>query len=151
MAFHQTIEIIRYISKLHHQTSDLFTDLEDRASLSKPKMLLNYMADHELQLEQYLKTYTKNAPEGVLNSWFQNAPDLKTLRCKSAKELDNEMTVPEIVSLGVQLDDSYIKVYKHCVDKAESMHQKDLFHNLLSFEENEKNGFVRFAANFEEI
>jgi len=76
MSFAQTKEIIRQCRRDHLAMSDIMEELEDVFVKPKTQSISHFCARQQKHMANYLKCFLESSPQEVLNSWFQNTPDM---------------------------------------------------------------------------
>lgn len=76
MSFAQTKEIIRQCRRDHLAMSDAMEELEDVFVKPKTQSISRFCARQQKHMANYLKCFLDSSPQEVLNSWFQNTPDM---------------------------------------------------------------------------
>ena len=151
MAIKQTRDVLDYVRDFHKKLGDFYDDLADHQDKERIKMLLTYMARHEKYLEEMLDEYEKNASKKVMDSWLQCAPEMEMVDIFATVKLDPDMSVDDIISLAVKLDDYLIEVYRKVADSAELEEVKNIFTKLLEKENQEKYTLVRQAMRLNDL
>jgi hypothetical protein len=76
MSFSQTKEIIRQCRREHLEMSDTMEELEEIFVKPKTQAISHFCARQQKHIANYLKCFLDSSPQAVLNSWFQNTPDM---------------------------------------------------------------------------
>jgi len=61
------------------------------------------------------------------------------------------MSVDDVIRMGLELDESLIKLYKNAAEESEVPEVKEMFNNLLKMEQEEKHHLVRTALGSMDI
>lgn len=149
--FEQTRDVLDQVRDFHRQVSELYHRLADEAGKERIKMLLDYMSRHEQNMEESLKEYEDEASEMILNTWFQFVPDDSILKSVQDIQLQPDMSVEDVISLALRLDDILIDLYKRMVEEAEIPEVQEVFQNLLEMENQEKHLSVRNSLSVDDI
>ena len=146
-------ELLDRARDFHHQLSELYSQSLAIASDERAKILLDYMSAHETTLEQAIEDYKQEAAsKQVLDHWVQFPPDTATCKCfDNVEALDSSMTVNDIISVVMQLDDCLIRFYRQLAEEAHNEIISNIFKRLLMLEESEERIAVRNALELEQI
>jgi len=148
MAYQQTRDILERARDFHHQLSEFYRRLGDSAERATVKMLLEYMSRHEKHLEESLAVYEEAAAGNVLDSWFKYTPERATCKCFEGVELGASMSVGDVVSIAMRLDDCLVNLYKEAAESLPAGQVQEVFAKLLEQEEQEKVRLTRDALEF---
>lgn len=131
MPFEQTRDVIERARAFHRDLADRFHRMEREADRDKVRMLLDFLAGHEERMERNLAAFENATAASMLDTWF--AYPLPDDLCQSAARisLTAEMSVPEIISAALQLDECLQGLYRYAAEAAPSPEVRDLFLSLL--------------------
>jgi len=149
MAFETTKDVIDHARKFHRDLSEFYHQLADSAEQEKVKMVLDYLSRHERHLDQALARYEHDGANQVLDTWFKFKPDEATAKNIAALEVNNNMTVPEIVRMAMQMDERLIELYRGVARSSVAEEVKELFESLLKMEKQEESDMVKLAMGFD--
>ncbi|MGB6045784.1 MAG: hypothetical protein WBF93_21695 [Pirellulales bacterium] len=145
-SFEQAKDILDHAKEFHHRVARYYLQLEDQVAQQRVKMMLNYLSRHEDRLADALQSYEENASRKILNTWVQFVYDDEILKTLGETPVQSEMSVDDVVDLGLRLDDRLINCFKMMVDAAETDDVREVFQNLVDMEEQEKRQLVRNAG-----
>lgn len=149
---YQTVkDVLEHARQLHKQISSFYKQLSHRQHQERVKMLLDYLIRHETNLEQMLQRFEQDKDQTIWDEWFQFAPDDKLKQALAGAVVHADMSVDEVVSLALQLDDYFINMYRDMSVNASSAAVKTVFENSLAFEEHEKIRTVRTALELNDF
>jgi rubrerythrin len=149
---YQTVkDVVEHARQLHKQIAGFYKQLSNRQHQERIKMLLDYLARHEANLEQMLANFDKDHSQKIWDEWFQFATDDTLSQTLQGAVVHADMTVDEIVTLALQLDDYFINLYQDMALHASSAAVKGVFENLLAVEQQEKNRTVRTALELKDL
>lgn len=149
---YQTVkDVLEHARQLHKQITSFYKQLANRQHQERVKMLLDYLVRHETHLEQMLSRFEQDKDQTIWNEWFQFAPDDKLQQALTGAVVHADMSVDEVISLALQLDDYFINMYRDMAVNASSASVKAVFENLLAFEEQEKIRTVRTALELNDF
>ena len=145
MRFEQGCDLLDHAKLFHRQVSEFYVDLAGHEEGKRVKLLLKHLGRQEKHLEESLAEYEDGASRQLLDSWFQFTHDESTLKMPEINEIKTDMTVADVIRIGLALDDRLIEFYKESADSAEIPEVREVFENLLEMEEEEKHTLVRAA------
>jgi len=138
MQFKTVKDVVDHSRRLHQQISQYYQKLSEESAQARVSMLLEYLKRHEDHLESTLNKFGQDKSQGVLESWFQYAPDQDLSDVMADLEVSDHMDTGDVVSMALTLDDYFIDLYQGMVSNASSTAVKAVFQNLLDMEEHEK-------------
>lgn len=151
MRFKTVKDVVEHARQLHKQIAGFYKQLSNRQHQERVKMLLDYLARHETSLEKMLASFEKDRSQQIWDEWFQFATDDTLPQTLKGAAVHANMDVDEIISLALQLDDYFINLYRDMAQNASSAAVKEIFENLLAFEQQEKNRTVRAALELKDL
>jgi hypothetical protein len=151
MSVEQTRHIIDHTRAFHRMASKYYHRLAESTQRDRVKLLLDYMSEHELRLAHGLAEYEESAPEKILNTWLQSSGTTDAVTLVTDTETVAEMSVDEIVELGIKLSDCVLDVYHDLSIRAEPESVRQVFANLLNMEEKSLQQFVRDAGRLADL
>lgn len=138
-----TRQLLDQIRNFHRQLSAYYTDTAADVDREKVAMLLEYMARHEDHLEQCLARYEEGAAKKVLDTWFQFMPEIAKCECFDRIDVNQDMSVADVVRVALWFDDCLIQFFREMADVSVSDDVKEVFRDLASMEEQEKHTATR--------
>lgn len=151
MRFKTVKDVVEHARQLHKQIAGFYKQLSNRQHQERIKMLLDYLARHETNLEKMLASFEKDRSQKIWDEWFQFTTDDTLPQTLKGAAVHADMDVDEIISLALQLDDYFINLYRDMAQNASSAAVKEIFENLLAFEQQEKNRTVRAALELKDL
>lgn len=145
MRFETVRELLDHARLFHRHLSEFYEGLVSQEEAERVKMLLEHLGRHEKHLEESLAEYENEASRQVLDTWFQYTHDEATLKVPESLEIKPDMTIYNVIQIGLALDDRLIEVYKESAENADVPEVREVFKNLLAMEEEEKHSLVRAA------
>ncbi len=149
--FETTRDIIGLARQFHREVSDFYECLSNQASKGRVKLLLQYMSRHEKHLEECLAEYEQDASDRILETWFQYAPATTPVENLETVQLESEMSIDDVVKVGLRLDECLINLYREMADNAESREVAEVFCNLLDLEQQEEIALTRNALSIKDL
>lgn len=150
MRFQQTKEILEQTKAFHHQLQVFCQQVSAETDQERVKMLCDYIARHERNLERALEKYESDASTKILEAWFDAAPELVTPASLVNLKSLSELNTAQVLQIAIDFDDHLIAHYEHLAKNAMNKQLKIIFKNLLSMEEHEKKRMVRDALRLED-
>jgi len=144
-------DVVDHSRRLHQQISQLYQEIRQEQSQERVKMLLDYLKRHEDHLEQSLEKFEKDKSQKVLDSWFQYVPDQDISEVLEQVEINDHMSVDEVILMALKLDDYFIDLYEGMVEHSSSSAVQSVFQNLLDMEQQEKIRTARTALNMSDM
>ena len=150
MRFQQTREILEHTKAFHHQLQVFCQQVSAETEQERVKMLCDYIARHERNLERALDKYESDASNKILETWFDAVPDLVTPGSLANIKNLAKLSTAEVLQIAIDFDDHLIVHYEHLAKNAMNKQLKIIFKNLLSMEEHEKRRMIRDALRLED-
>ena len=135
MRFEQVRDALHHVESFHRQLSAFYQSSAERKVEGKEKMLLDYMAQHEMDLSDDLKKYEDGAPNRILDGWFQYADDDNLLKFSDKAELEN---VEDIVAISLECGEKLISLLNDFADNADTPDLKEVFSNMAQMQAKEQ-------------
>jgi rubrerythrin len=151
MPYGQAKEIIDSARAFHQRASEFYQQLADKAEGARVKMLLDYLVRHEAHLNRALADYTEAVRSRALNAWHQYAQEQCLLQPFDASQYSKDMTVEEVMNIGLNIDKCLIDSYKGMAANASTDECREIFENLLLMEEQQKHKLARIALEIRDM
>ncbi len=132
MRFQTTNELLEKSRQFHSMASDYYLDLGRELEQRRVGMLLEYLMKHEQELADNIAAYQMNASPVLLNTWFDEAPDIDLGKALQSLTLHNPLIVEDVIQVGMHLGDYLIWAYESLAEQAETGDVKEAFSNLAS-------------------
>jgi len=150
MPSEQAKDVLKHCQAFHRKVSEYYQQLKDQVASERVKMLLEYLSRHEKHLAKTLGRYEKEASSKLLQTWLQFV-DEHILKIFDEVEVKPDMTVEDVIKVGLQFDDALLKCFRNVVDNAETEEVRAAFQNLIEMEEQEKHQLVRNALRADDF
>jgi rubrerythrin len=152
MRFRQISEVLDWTRAFHDTLANDYDGLAKGHEKERVGMLLQYLAEHERALSAAIEHYQEDAVSAVLDTWYDQAPEVKlppdlNSLCNTLEKVDTET----VLSLALMFHDVLIDMYSVLASKAPSQGAKALFDSLISQETREKMRTVRDAMRLEDL
>ena len=151
MRFQQIRDILTWTQTFHRTLGEQYESLARGPVKERVSMLLHYLADHEKVLQEAIRKYEADAPEGLLNTWFDRAPEnsLPSTSHELMTQL-NQAETKDVIAMAIHFHDVLIALYTQLRNLSNSHSVQELFDNLIQLEHHEKLRMVRDAMGQED-
>ena len=147
MAYKRTKDLLDRARLFHKRLGELYKRLETVSKQEQVKMLLDYMSRHEKHLTESLSKYEEEASRRVMDYWYKYTPNNKSCENLENIELRPDMTIDDVISLAMRMDECLVELYRSVAENAESEEVKEIFNSLLEMEKQEKVELLRNALD----
>ena len=151
MSVQQTRSIIDHVRVFHQWVSQYYHRLAESTQRKRTKLLLDYMSEHEQRLANCLKEYEESAPHKIMDTWLMSTDAADATQLIADSESVSDMSVDDVIALGIRLSQCAISVYEDLADYSEPESVRETFANLLHLEEKALKQFVRDAGRLEDL
>jgi len=138
MRIEQVKDILKHTRHFHELISDYSQNLSKHTEKRRLRIILDYLAEHELHLQKIFAEYEKCASKKVLNVWLPYTPCQTHLYEFKTQIRSSGISIKEIAKKIIELDEYVINMYRDLIEKTESQDVKDVFNSILDFERQEK-------------
>lgn len=149
--FKTTNDLLSQLRLFHKNLSNFYDQLSNEVERPRVQLLLEYVSGHTKRLEESLAKYQLDAPEEVLDTWFQYLPELESLDGDLNMTIRPDMSVDMAVQVVVSFMEKLANIYRHLAERSLNAQVSDLFNQLLEYEEKDKRQFVTDAAMMGDI
>lgn len=145
-------DLIEWTRSLHSSMATCMTHCASRHSDERAKMLLEYLASHEIEMEKMVSAFARDAnPKAArtyVYDYIPHHPITTHLICDDHyAKLDSGAISTEVFDFHEQI----ISLYLSLVGKAEIHEAAELVHSLLDMEENETKRLVRQVERMDDL
>ncbi len=147
MSFKTVRDVLELSQDIHSSASNLYEQLREQTQRERVDMLLKFLSHHENEMSQVLARVTADVNERILDEWHQTELTSVSQILDGCKECHPDISVDELVSMALRVDDSLISLYKHMASESSTDDARQLFNNLVLLEENEKMKTARAALS----
>ncbi len=137
----KTFECVRdvfdNIRHFHEKTGRLYRELSDRTQNARAKMLLSYMADHEVSLDRTLTIYQTEGTASVLNTFFQYTTEETPEKFIANLDLKQDPTADDVVEICMKIDKYLACLFEQLAAVADaqgSIKVREALENLVEME-----------------
>lgn len=128
--FSDVRELLTHNRQFHDRTASFYTDLAKQVVNERVKMFLSTLVKHECELTKELDNYLDQAPDSILNTYFQfdHEQDVENLYVTPfTPELCSADDVEKIAN---RIDDYLCDLYEEMIQTADTPKVQELFENL---------------------
>lgn len=144
MRFEQVKDVLHHVIDFHAVLAADYRTLAKQAHDERVRLLLQYLADHESRMSRGLVRYTEGNAYNVLDTWLQNAPDLREPHV--LEDLRGRLcctTVEEVSAAAVKIHETLGQMYRQLAD------ERELFDALAKFQNAETRRLVRNTSRMD--
>jgi len=128
--FGQVSEILDFSRGFHQRCAEIYNRLSSESESYPIRLLLDQMQSHEQALTRCLERYSHQAPEEIMDTWIQYAPEESAEEIISSLDSSEEISLETVLDLGRKFDAALLKTYSHLAENAESEEIRALFSSL---------------------
>lgn len=151
MRFEQTRDVLNHVGAFHREAGLLFRQLMEHNSNARVRMLLDYMARHEFNLQKNIAAFSNESPESILSGWFKYTHDKDIFAPLREVNPESDLPFDDVLDLAVDLDVKLLELYEEMVERSPSNAVRDMFNSLLQRELKEKQVLIRSAMGLLDI
>lgn len=144
-------EVMHWTEAVHHELAHSLRETGEGRD-ERAQMLLNYLSEHEKQIEHLLRRYERLADKESLNSWYleyinkEPVPDHRKIT-EEYREKD-----PEAIYHNVMMQhEKIIDLYKFMRSHAETEESRELLQQLVDLEQHEAMRMSQSANRFSDL
>lgn len=150
-SYKQVKEIIEYVRLFHEQMREFYERLHEKDEKHRVKILLDYLCRHEKLREETLAQYEEEALSNIMDAYFKYVPESITPICFKSKVIKSHMTVDDVVSIALELNNCLIEMYNKLIEQTNVKEVEEVFKSLLHRIEKEEKNLVRDASQLKDI
>ncbi len=151
MPYGQAKEILNYAREFHRRVGEFYQKLADKADSARVKMLLDYLVRHRVHLDKVLGEYEDDVKSRALDGWYQYSQDHCLFEPLDHAKCSPDMTVEDVMKIGLTLDQCLIASYKGMAEAATTPECREIFENLLLMEQQQKHKLARIALEISDM
>ena len=151
MKFEQIKDIIDHAKSFHQLIGEYYQSLKEKSENPRLEILLDYLIEHERNLQDRLTEYGMNAPKKVMKTWFQFATcDERFHQLKSSLGAD-EVSAEDVVVKTICLYDCIIQDFENLAKNAEIDEIRDVILSIAAMERKEQRKIVRNSRMLDDL
>ncbi|MBZ2189636.1 hypothetical protein K8B33_11045 [Alcanivorax sp. JB21] len=152
MRFRRIKDVLEWTRRFHNTLANDYDGLARGQEQERVGMLLQYLAEHERALSEALQHYEEDAGAEVLNTWYDQAPEIALPPdLDSLSETLERVDTQSVLALALDFHDVLIDMYETFAAKAPTPGVQRLFDSLSSQETREKLRTARDALRLEDL
>lgn len=150
MRFEQVKNVLDHVVAYHRELALEYRKLAKQTRDPRVSMLLLYLADHEIQVRKGIEGYAAGDDRTVLDTWLQNAPDLKHPHLlEELKDCLCCTSVDEILEIAEKIHQTLGHMYRSLARETAISEEQELFESLAQYQEAEMRRMVRDTARLD--
>lgn len=128
MSFCQVSDLLKAARQFHRDLREYFEASREEPQRERVRLLLDYMAARERDLEAELARFAAHAPRGALDTYFQFA-DENELQA-APRRLAPGMTIDQVVEAALAFDRVLIDFFSRLAEMADTEGVAEIFRSL---------------------
>ncbi len=149
--FDKGLDFLDFIKNFHHKLSEFYNNLSNESDKEKIKIILSYVAEHELKMAKAIQDYEEDVSPKISETWFQFVDTNQAVECLSLLTDSKFKSIDEIIESVVKLDECLICIYGRLSAYAPTDDVRTVFENLQELETGELKKLVHNIHRFETI
>ena len=145
-------DVMDWTRAVHANMAECLEHCSRDSRRERVKMLLDYLAKHEHQLDHVYELSKEDVSRQALDTWcqefFEKAPVRPHEKCS---EDFRDRDTGEILAAVVAMHDKLIEFYRYMVSRAEVTSTRELLQALLDLEEHEAMRMARDGGRLEDL
>jgi len=151
MPWIQTRDILDLSMDFYQQMQQIYKELTERSDMQRMELLLAAIRRHVEYIEGQIRFLKKEAAPGVLDAWFQFAPDPPELNTDPTTRLGPEMRLDDVIFIIFDFDTALGEFFQRVADATPLEDVRRIFLNLKESVEAEKKKLSFDVANLKQI
>ena len=148
MNIQQVKQIIHWCAAFHDSLGQQYRKLAQDASDPRLKMTLDYLAQHEREMQGGLNRFLETAPADVLNTYFRQVPDLEQPAVlESLRSCLCCASIDDAERADAEFHAHLRSMYQQLADLSETGPVLELFESLARNEDEETRRVARAIAS----
>ena len=131
----QVKDILCSIRRFYASLAEAFEDALPEATGEQIPFLLEYIAHHEKQLQDFCEDLEEESDPGVLNTWLQFGAEESLDQILAGLDLHAGMDEDEILGEALKVDSKLVARYEQLAGESSVLHVQDLFEDLARLQE----------------
>ena len=128
--FEQVKDVIEYTKIIHARLRKIYDSLNENARPEREKMLLDYLIEQQIHLEEMLANFEVSNQHAVLDSWMQFTPNVDIHQLIDDQQPRSEITFDAIVQLADSYSQVLVSFYREAENESELPKVRMIFENL---------------------
>ncbi len=135
----------------HHQLKAFYDGLHDKVESPHVQLILEYLSRHEERLEDTLENYEESVAKKIADTWFKYTPAIRIDEVIAEIPVKPSMTLDELMTIALQLENCFISLYRHIADQAVSDEVRDVFEKLEKQSIKDRTNLARDLVDMQDI
>lgn len=128
--FSDVRELLQHNCQLHDRTAMFYTELARQVISERVKMFLSTLVRHEVELSRELKNYLEQAPDSILNTYYQFDHEKDIEHLYQTPITPSECSADDIEAIASRIDNYLCELYQEMIEEVDSPKVRELFENL---------------------
>ncbi len=128
--FEQVKDVIKYSKTIHERLRKYYQSLNENDRPEREKMLLDYLIEKQVQIEEVLSRFEEVNEQSILDNWMQFTPKVDIHQLFDAPLPQAEISFEEIVQLADLYSHTFVEFYKEAANESELPEVRMIFNNL---------------------
>ena len=129
------IDLFDFARDFHQKMAAYYGQMQKEATNEEPRLLLQYLAEHEGHLAQSIREYEEQVPDKVRERWFRFTDEDLTSEALADAKFRPDMNREEVLDMALKVDGSLIKLFKQMRENLQSEEVQDAIDSLVQMEE----------------
>lgn len=148
---YKTVEdILAQAGRLHGQAAQLAEQAAAEQDQQRLALVLDYLADHQVCLQQAINSFRSDATSAVLATWFDRTPELE-LPDFAASDMSGPDSVDALIDATCNFHDRLIELYANLRDQSPVDDVRAVFADLAELERHEKMELVQGTRQLQDF
>jgi len=143
MSYVKLIDLLKKGEDFHRNLAAYYEQLEQEATRSDVKYMLEHMRLHEEVLANAIHAYESEAPAGIIDNWYQYEPDTNLAKMIAEVEVGPDMTPDDAIEMAVRFDSAMVMLYKQLREMSPPTEVREALDKILEMEEEQRKRLVR--------
>lgn len=128
--FSDVRELLQHNRQLHDRTANFYSELARQVISERVKMFLCTLVKHEVDLSKELKNYMDQAPDSILNTYFQFDHEQDVESFYQTPFTPSAANAEDIEAMASRIDNYLCELYQEMMEEVDSPKVRELFENL---------------------
>ena len=128
--FSDVKSLLLHNREMHDRTAGFYTDLAKQVVSERVKMFLCTLVKHEFELSKELDSYLQQAPDSILNTYFQFDHEQNVDNLYQTPFTPSDCSADDVEMIANRIDDYLCQLYEEMIQAADTPKVQELFENL---------------------
>ncbi|HAW91438.1 MULTISPECIES: hypothetical protein [unclassified Arsukibacterium] len=144
--------LLDWTAGYYQHLSNCFSKSAEQQQNKRPQMLLNYLADKEMDLATRIRAFKEVGEDKALNTWCTEHIDKHPLMAEAAcDDAFNTMDTNAIITEVEQQHQTIILLYENLYDRSQKSEIKELLAEVLDLQKQQAQQMMQGANRLEDI